>query len=285
MRPPRRLPWLTGVSVLFAVGVFAIWCGAYPPQPAAEPRSVYFTAKIDGKTQLYVELLPPDYRPGETLNLMVALHGASGDAGEYFHFDAPACRATRDFAARHRLILVGPEYRGPFSWMGPKADDDVAQIISEVKERYKVGKVIVVGGSMGGAAALTFTALHPELVDGVVSQCGLANLSGPSPHSVSIAKAFGGTPEEKPEEYRRRSADLAPEKFTMPVAIWTGGQDKSVPPQSAMRFAEALKAKCPERVLHIHRQHEGHRPDYDDTMTLYEFILKAVSEKPTHPAP
>jgi pimeloyl-ACP methyl ester carboxylesterase len=168
--------------------------------------------------------------------------------------------------------------------MGPGADDDVAQIIRDVKAKYSVGKVIVVGGSMGGTAALTFTALHPELVDGVVSQCGFANLMDASPHSAAIAKAFGGTPKDKPEEYKRRSADQAVEKFTMPVAIWTGGRDDSVPPQSAMRFAEALKVKYGDRVLHIHRKYEGHRPGYDDTVALYEFVLKAVLEPATQPA-
>jgi pimeloyl-ACP methyl ester carboxylesterase len=255
------------------------------PKPG-EPSKVSFKAAVDGTTQYYVELLPKDYRPGEALHVLVALHAAGGDGWEYFRQPAPQCRATRDLATRHRLLLVGPDYRGPFSWMGPGADDDVAQVIREVKARYKVGKVVVAGASMGGTAALTFTALHPELVDGVVSQCSLADLSEPSPHSGAIAAAFGGTPGQKPGEYRRRSAGLAAERFTMPVAIWTGGQDQSVPPRSAMRLAEALQSRHPGRVLHIHRTDAGHAPGYEDTVRAYEFVLRAVlGARSSGPAP
>jgi pimeloyl-ACP methyl ester carboxylesterase len=210
---------------------------------------------------------------------MVALHGAGGDGWEYFKHPAPQCRATRDLAAKHRLLLVGPDYRGPGSWMGPRADEDVAQIIKEVKTRYRIGKVLVVGASMGGTAAFTFTVLHPELVDGVVSQCGLANLREPSPHSGAIATAFGGTVQQKPDEYQKRSAELAPDRISMPIAIWTGGQDTSVPPKSAIRLANVLKSKNPNRVLHLHRENWGHTPSYEDTVTVYEFVLRTVLKR------
>lgn len=254
----------------------ALSCPAADAPKAGEPRRVSFKAVADGTTQYYAEMLPKDYKPGETLHLMVALHGAGGDGWEYFRHPAPQCRATRDLAAKHRLILVGPDYRGPGSWMGPKADDDVAQIIRDVKARRKVGKVFVVGASMGGTAALTFTVLHPELVDGVVSQCGFANLSGPSPHLAAMSKSFDGTPEQKPEEFRKRSAELWPDKLTMPIAIWTGGKDGSVPPQSATRLAKVLKSKNPDRVLHLHNEKAGHTPSYEETVKVYEFVLGAV---------
>jgi pimeloyl-ACP methyl ester carboxylesterase len=252
---------------------------ADPPERGVA-RPVLFLASVDGTIQYYVEQLPKDYQPGETLHLMVALHGAGGTGWEYFNFSAPACRATRDLAAKHRLLLVGPNYRGALSWMGPRAADDVAQIIRHVKARYKIGKVILVGGSMGGTAALTFTILHPELVDGVVSQCGLANLSEPSPHSEAITRALGGTADQKPEEYKKRSAELAPEKFTMPIAIWTGGQDTSIPPASARRLARRLKSRFPEHVLHIDRENAGHQPDYEDTAAAYEFVLNRILTPP-----
>jgi len=265
--------WCYTAGLVFLTG--ALSCPAADAPKAGEPERVSFKAVADGTTQYYVEMLPKDYTPGETLHLMVALHGSGGDGWEYFKHPDPQCRATRDLAAKHRLILVGPDYRGP-SWMGPKADEDVAQIIRDVKDRYKVGKVFVVGASMGGSAALTFTVLYPELVDGVVSQCGFANLAAPSPHLAAMVKSFGGTPEQKPDEFKKRSAELQPDKFTMPIAIWTGGQDTSVPPQSAMRLAKVLKSKNPERVLHLHNERSGHKPTYEETVKVYEFVLGAV---------
>ena len=75
------------------------------------------------------------------------------------------------------MIMVCPDYRAKTSWMGPKAEADVLQIIAELKKQYKIDKVFVCGGSMGGSSALTFTAMHPDLVDGVVSVNGTANPS------------------------------------------------------------------------------------------------------------
>ena len=62
----------------------------------------------------------------------------------------------------------------------------------------------------------------------------------------------------------------------MPIAIWTGGQDESVPPRSAMRLAKMLKSRNSEQVLHLHRENSGHTPGYEDTLAAYEFVLKAV---------
>jgi hypothetical protein len=42
-------------------------------------------------------------------------------------------RAVLDVAARHGLILVTPDYRATKSWMGPKAEADLTQIIEELK--------------------------------------------------------------------------------------------------------------------------------------------------------
>ena len=67
------------------------------------------------------------------------------------------------------MIYVSPDYRAKTSWMGPKAEADVVQIIRDLKKRHRIGRVFITGGSMGGTAALTFAALHPDLVAGVAS--------------------------------------------------------------------------------------------------------------------
>ena len=95
-------------------------------------------------------MLPKDYKPGETLHLMVALHGSGGDGWEYFKHPDSQCRATP------RPGCQAPSHSGRTRlprppWMGPKADEDVAQIIRDVKDWCKVGKVFVVGAFDGGA--------------------------------------------------------------------------------------------------------------------------------------
>ena len=65
---------------------------------------------------------------------------------------------------------------------------------------------------MGGASVLTSAALHPELVDGVSSQNGVANLLeyNVDVHYVvsvqtAIKDAFGGRSNETPEQYKKRN--------------------------------------------------------------------------------
>jgi outer membrane protein assembly factor BamB/pimeloyl-ACP methyl ester carboxylesterase len=242
------------------------------------PEDVSFKAAVDGTEQRYVLMLPQGFDATKTNHVLIALHGHGSDRWQYARQDRGECKGARDAAARHGMIFVSPDYRGN-SWMGPQAEADVAQIIAELRARFKIGKVILAGGSMGGTSALTFAALHPELVDGVCSQNGLANFLGYHQEAAGIAKAivasFGGTETEQPAEYRRRSAEFHAEKFTMPVAITTGGRDTSVPPASALRLAEAIKKHNP-RVLVIHRPETGHTTSYEDTVAALEFVINAA---------
>ena len=179
----------------------------------------------------------------------------------------------RDTAAKFGLILVSPDYRARTSWMGPTAEADVVQIIAELKQRHRIGRVFLAGGSMGGTAVLTFTALHPELVAGVCSLNGTANLVEYENFQDARTVSFGGTKSEKPDEYCKRSAEFFPDQFTMPVAFTTGGKDESVPPQSVLRLAEALK-QAKRRVLSLHRENGGHSTSSEDTMMAMEFMLR-----------
>lgn len=159
--------------------------------------------------------------------------------------------------------------------MGPAAEADVVQIIAELKQRHPIGRVFLAGGSMGGTAVLTFAILHPELVAGVCSLNGTANLVDYENFQDARTASFGGSKTEKPDEYRKRSAEFFPDKFTMPVAFTTGGRDESVPPQSVLRLAEASK-QAGRKVLSLHREDGGHSTSYEDTMTAMEFMLRAA---------
>jgi pimeloyl-ACP methyl ester carboxylesterase len=163
--------------------------------------------------------------------------------------------------------------------MGPKAEADVMQIIADVRRRHKVGRVFLAGGSMGGTAALTFTALHPELVAGICSLNGIANLVEYDKFQDARTASFGGTKTEVPDEYKKRSAEFWLERFTMPVAVTTGGRDDVVPPQSVLRLVEKLK-QAGRKVLSIHRETGGHSTTYEDTCAAMEFMLKEAAVTP-----
>lgn len=246
---------------------------------AAEPRDIEFTAKIDGTIQRYVTIEPDGFESGKPVNVLIALHGHGSDRWQFVRDGRGECKAAREAAARHGMAFVSPDYRAKTSWMGPKAEADLVQIIEETKSKYGARKVIVCGGSMGGTAALTFAALHPELVDGVVAFNGTANLLEYDRFQDAIAESFGGTKREIPEEYRKRSALFHFDQLTMPVATTTGGRDDIVPPASVLELVEKLSRTNPN-VLSIHRPEGGHATDASDSTAAMEFVIgKAVDSK------
>ncbi|MCU0786528.1 MAG: alpha/beta fold hydrolase [Verrucomicrobia bacterium] len=244
----------------------------------AQIADVAFTAVCDGTEQRYVLMLPAGFKADQPHDLLVALHGHGSDRWQFARDPRDECRAARDVAAAHDMIYVSPDYRAKTSWMGPKAEADVVQIIGELKRAHRIGRVFLCGGSMGGTASLTFAALHPELVDGVAAMNGTANLVEFANFQDAIATSFGGSKTEIPDEYKKRSSEFWPEHFTMPVGITAGGKDTIVPPQSVVRLADQLKTSGRD-VLLIHHEEGGHSTKYDDAKAILEFVIQKARKQ------
>ncbi len=261
------------LAILVVVAVILLsWCtSGRAEEPAA--IEVAFTADADGTLQQYVVLLPPAFDPAASHDVLVALHGHGSDRWQFVKNVRDECRAARDVAARHGMLFVSPDYRAPTSWMGPRAEQDLVQVIADVKRTYRTSKVFVCGGSMGGTACLTFGVLHPELVDGVASMNGTANLLEYENFQDAIKESFGGSKAEKPLEYKKRSAEYWPEKLTMPVGITASGKDTAVPPESVVRLARVLQT-MERRVLLIYREDAEHATSYEDAVAVLEFVIQ-----------
>ncbi|NLS94400.1 MAG: alpha/beta fold hydrolase [Planctomycetaceae bacterium] len=242
-------------------------------------EDVAFTAACDGTTQRYVRLLPQGFDAKAKHHLLIALHGHGSDRWQFADGKSPTGATARDVAAERGMILILPDYRAKTSWMGPQAEADVCQIIAEVKKQYVVDKVFLCGGSMGGSSALTFAALHPELIDGVASMNGTANHLEYKNFQDAIIASYGGTKQEIPEEYKKRSAEYWPERLTMPVGITASGQDKSVPPESVLRLADVLE-KMSRPVLVIYRQEMGHASKPEDVKAVLDFVVDQALRTP-----
>jgi len=240
---------------------------------ASSPEDIAFKSTLDRSEQRYVELTPSDFDAAKAHDVVIAFHGHGSDRWQFIKDARGECKGVRDVAAKFGMIVVSPDYRAKTSWMGPKAEADVVQIIGELKQRHKIGRVFAAGGSMGGTAVLTFTVLHPELIAGVCSLNGTANLVEYEKYQEARTESFGGSKTQVPDEYNNRSAEFWPEKFTMPVAFTTGGKDESVPPQSVLRLVEKLK-QAKRKVLSIHRENGGHSTTYEDTVAAMEFVLR-----------
>ena len=302
--PPGRLTrFVVGKAIFLATaGSFCASLGpASAPAPAPAtvapnppigvldaPTDQTFKASYDGSVQQYMLALPQGYDASAPHDLLIAFHGHGADRHQYMTDPRGSLQAVRDVAGKYSMIVATPDYRAPTSWMGPAAEADTIQLIGELKKLYKVRKVILVGGSMGGSSVLTFTALHPELVDGVSSQNGTANLLEYEVNFVNIQYAikdsFGGgkdeTPEQykerNPDEYTKRSAEFHAEKFTMPTAITVGAKDTIVPSQSAVRLAEAIKKHNPNVLLMVDPNGE-HETTYETAFKALEFVILAAT--------
>ena len=237
-----------------------------------------FKAKLDGSTQKYIMRLPAQCDASKPHDLVLAFHGHSSDRQQYIKDGRGECKGARDVAAKHSMIYVSPDYRGN-SWMGPVAEADMVQLIDELKQQYKIGRVFLVGGSMGGTSVLIFTALHPNLVDGVSSQNGIADLTNYRQSFASIDAAIQASYGPEPAERRKRSPLFVPEKFTMPVAITVGEKDNIVPPQSTLQLAEAIQKKGNKNVLVIARKDGGHVTNYEDTIKALEFVIERAAKR------
>lgn len=266
--------------VLRVLVVCLLWRGAPVAEAAAgaELEDVSFVARCDGTTQRYVVVLPDGFQPDEAHDVLMALHGHGSDRWQFVKDPRDECRAARDAAAEHRMIFVSPDYRAKTSWMGPKAEADVVQIIEDIRHRYRVKRVFLCGGSMGASSALTFAVLHPELIAGVAAMNGTANHVEYDKFQDAIGQSFGGSKAQVPEEYKKRSAEFWPQRLTMPVGITAGGQDRLVPPQSVVRLAKALE-RLGRPVLLIYREDGGHSTTYADAKAIIEFVVtKAATE-------
>ena len=164
-----------------------------------------------------------------------------------------------------------------------KAEADVLQIIKDLRKQFNVAKVFLVGGSMGGTGALTFAALHPGELAGVCAINPHANLLEYQGFQDAIVASFGGSKTQIPEEYKKRSAEYWPERFTMPVSIVVGGKDTIVPPESAMRLASILNL-LGRKILLIDRLEMDHSATYEDTTAALEFVVSTALGPEAGPA-
>jgi predicted esterase len=273
-----RLPWQTFHLLMSLVVTMSL----LPASEFNDPEDVAFTSALDGSVQHFVQLVPKKSVANVPSAAMICLHGHGSDRWQYVKADRGECRGARDVAALHGMLFISPDYRAPTSWMGPAAEADLLQLITELREKRGVQRIFLVGASMGGTSALIFTALHAEVIDGVCSENGMGNMEIYDKFPEAIAQSYGGTRVEKPAEYRKRSAELFPQAFTMPLAITVGGRDDTVPPESVMRLGAVLrKAKRP--VLVINREETGHVTSYADTVEALEFVLREAMKVPVKP--
>lgn len=251
-----------------------------PPPEGYE--DITFTSSFDGSKQRYV-LVPPNGKlPTGPVDVLFTFHGHGADRWQFITETLWERRATRQIANERGMLLVAPDYRAKTSWMGPAAEADVMQIVSDLRKRFDIRRIFWSGASMGGTASLTLAAMHPEITAGVVAMNPMADLVSYENFQEAMIESYGGTKEEKYEEYKKRSAIYFPERFTMPISITVGGLDSVVPPYSAMVLASAIHALHPELIYLDYCQWRIHMTGFDDAIRAFREMFKRADGEYVH---
>ena len=165
------------------------------------------------------------------------------------------------FALRGYIVLAS-QYRGAFHGMAgteQMGGDDVNDVlrlidISESFEFAQQGGVFMAGASRGGM--MTYIALRmDDRIKAAASWAGVSNAFDGFVQRRDLqfvyTRSIGGTPEELPEEYERRSAVMWADEITTPLLIGHGGyRDWRVLTEHSINLAEALERyERPHRLI------------------------------------
>jgi dipeptidyl aminopeptidase/acylaminoacyl peptidase len=156
-------------------------------------------------------------------------------------------------------VVLEPNYRGSTGYGekfrnlnvedsgGGELDDVVAGarylIDNGLADRKRLG---IGGGSHGGTMVAYAITKHPDLFKvalelyGVVDRATFNERTNRNAATRWMMK-MGGTPENKPEVYRKANALADVSKIVAPVFVMHGEDDPQVPPYESAQFVEALK--------------------------------------------
>ena len=203
-------------------------------------------------TMKYLLYLPKDYEQKPSWPLLLFLHGSGGrgdDLGTVRKIGmAKVIEAGQDFP----FVVVSPQCsKSQRSWETAK----LTTLLDEIVEKYKVDqdRIYVTGQSMGGFGTWSLAAHAPDCFAAIVPICG------------------GGDPTK------------AKEIAHIPVWVFHGGKDPTVPLKMSQRMVDALK-KCGGNVkftIYPDAGHDAWTQTYANPQ-LYEWLLqqKRTVKKP-----
>jgi dipeptidyl aminopeptidase/acylaminoacyl peptidase len=184
---------------------------------------------------------------------VVYVHGGLGE---------PALDQPGRTIAAAGFVVITPGYRGTaYAGMTPgeaETEADVGHMDTQdvlagskwlLAHENTTGKTILIGSSLGGGIANELAYMYPDNWKAVVDLFGITDwacvmkfVSYGQSSAWVIGKAFGGTPETVPEEYKKYSPIYHANQVKAPFYIAQGLQDTTFPPGESQQWADALRA-------------------------------------------
>jgi predicted esterase len=137
-----------------------------------------YRSKVDDTLQPYRIFVPASYDRSKPYPLIIALHGMGGDENSYF--DSYKNGAFKTEAEQRGYIVACPKGREPASMYVGAAEQDVIDVIAEVRRAYNIDsdRIYATGHSMGGFGSWSIAMNHPELFAAIAPVAGGGNPMG-----------------------------------------------------------------------------------------------------------
>jgi predicted esterase len=121
-----------------------------------------YISPVDQTLQPYRILIPEVYNGSKPSALVVALHGMGGDENSIFDAYGGAFKPA---AERVGFIAVCPKGRDTASMYRGSAEQDVMDVLAEVRRDYKIdpNRIYLMGHSMGGYGTWSVAMAHPDV--------------------------------------------------------------------------------------------------------------------------
>jgi len=225
-----------------------------PPKlaPGAQFLSLQHTGPAGSRP--YRLFVPSGYRAGQTLPLVVMLHGGTQDAQDF-----AAGTRMNELAERDLFLVAYPEQPSSANHMrywhwfqpghqvaGAGEPSLIAGITREVMETYAVdaGRVYLAGFSAGGAMAAVMAATYPDLYAAAGVHSGLACGTAKDVASAFAAMRQGGSTKVDP-------------KRPFPTIVVHGDRDKTVSPVNGDQVIAQFKVGAELHRTISHGQSAG----------------------------
>jgi predicted esterase len=139
-------------------------------------RKAYVSA-VDHTLQPYRILVPEVYNGSRPAALVVALHGMGGDENSIFDAYGGAFKPAAEHAG---FIAVCPKGRDTASMYRGSAEQDVMDVLAEVRRDYKIdpNRIYLMGHSMGGYGTWSIAMAHPDVFAAIGPISGGGNPAG-----------------------------------------------------------------------------------------------------------
>lgn len=216
------------------------------------PETVHYKSK-DGLAISGILYKPAALKQGERYPAVLWIHG--GPEGQ----DSYRLDVWAQYLAQAGYVVLEPNYRGSTGYgekfrnlnvedSGGGEMDDVAAGAQYLVDQGLADpkRLAIGGGSHGGTMVAYAVTKYPDLFAAAIELYGVVDRATflertNRPSAIRWAMKMGGTPDEKPEVYRKADSLLEVNKIKTPLLIMHGENDPQVPPYESAQFTRALK--------------------------------------------